>query len=296
MASTAGSVPLFQQVARVLRQRLRDGTYPVGIPLPGERELTREFGVARTTIRSALTRLQEEGCITRLRGQGTLPVARPSTARHSKIRNGLLQNILRFGQRTRTTLVSAQYTAADSVVAHALRVSPGSRVMRVVRVRKSHRTPLLCTEAYLPPAVAEGIVPPMLEDIPLLEAIERAGHPFAQGEQELIAVIASAEVAGRDAADRSGGAVAARQPRGVGCAGSADPVSDRPLRAGALPVPHAPVAHRRLHHGVDHELRPRVAGGLAASRRRGCLGWFGSLASTSSARVRSSARGVARLH
>lgn len=196
MASTAGSVPLFQQVARVLRQRLRDGTYPVGIPLPGERELTREFGVARTTIRSALTRLQEEGCITRLRGQGTLPVARPSTARHSKIRNGLLQNILRFGQRTRTTLVSAQYTAADSVVAHALRVSPGSRVMRVVRVRKSHRTPLLCTEAYLPPAVAEGIVPPMLEDIPLLEAIERAGHPFAQGEQELIAVIASAEVAG----------------------------------------------------------------------------------------------------
>ena len=59
--------PLFQQIAQTLRQRLRDGSYPVGIPLPGERELTREFGVARSTVRAALARLQEEGCITRLR-------------------------------------------------------------------------------------------------------------------------------------------------------------------------------------------------------------------------------------
>lgn len=187
--------PLFQQIAQTLRQRLRDGSYPVGIPLPGERELTREFGVARSTVRAALARLQEEGCITRLPGQGTLPVAEPSTGEHSKIRNGLLENILRFGQRTRTTLVSTQYMAAPDAVAQALQLPAGSRVMRVVRVRKSHRTPLLCTEAYLPAAVAEGIAPQMLHDMPLLEAIEQAGHAFAQGEQELMAVVAPAEVA-----------------------------------------------------------------------------------------------------
>lgn len=195
MAPTPDSPPLFQQVAQTLRQRLRDGTYPVGIPLPGERELTREFGVARTTIRSALARLQEEGSITRLRGQGTLPVAQPSTDEHSKIRNGLLENILRFGQRTRTALVSAQFVQATSTVAQALQVASGTRVMRVVRVRKSHRRPLLCTEVYLPAAIAEGLHPQMLEDMPLLEAIERTGHAFAQGEQELIAVNASPEVA-----------------------------------------------------------------------------------------------------
>ncbi|SDM21454.1 GntR family transcriptional regulator [Oryzisolibacter propanilivorax] len=189
------SPPLFQQVAQVLRQRLQDGTYPPGIPLPGERELTREFGVARTTIRSALARLQEEGCVTRLRGQGTLPVPQPSTQEHSKIRNGLLENILRFGQRTRIALVSVQFVAAVPAVARALQVSPGSRVMQVVRVRKSRQTPLLCTEAYLPPHVAAAIDLCALQDMPLLEAIERAGHSFAQGEQELIAVQATPEVA-----------------------------------------------------------------------------------------------------
>lgn len=187
--------PLFQQIAQTLRQRLRDGTYPVGIPLPGERELTREFGVARSTVRAALARLQEAGCITRLPGQGTLPVAEPSTGEHSKIRNGLLENILRFGQRTRTTLVSAQYVAAPDSAAQALQIPAGSRVMRMVRVRKSHHRPLLCTEVYLPPAVAAGIAPQLLHDMPLLQAIEQAGHVYAQGEQELSAVTATPEVA-----------------------------------------------------------------------------------------------------
>jgi len=195
MRPPASTVPLFQQVAEILRQRLRDGIYPLGIPLPGERELTREFGVARTTVRLALSRLQEEGKIIRLRGQGTMPLEQASTDAHSKIRNGLLENILRFGQRTRITLQSAHYVAADAKIAEALQLQPESRVMRIVRVRKSRHIPLQCTEVYLPAAIAELIDLRALEDLPLLEAIERAGHPFAQGEQELIAVNATPEVA-----------------------------------------------------------------------------------------------------
>lgn len=185
----------FEQVAQRLRERLCDGRYPHGIPLPGERELAQEFQVARVTVRSALQRLQEEGVVTRLRGLGTLPVAQASTTDHSKIHSGLLGSIVSFGQRTRTRLVSAVTVSAPAAVAQALQVSEGSPTLRVVRVRTARRQPLLCTEAYLPADVAALIDPLLLNDVPLLSAIERAGRPFAEGEQELIAVIAGVETA-----------------------------------------------------------------------------------------------------
>ena len=52
------SLPRFQQVRLILRERIRGGHYATGLPLPGERQLAEEFGVARVTVRSALARLQ----------------------------------------------------------------------------------------------------------------------------------------------------------------------------------------------------------------------------------------------
>ncbi len=192
---SSGDPPLFIKVADTLRQRLRDSSYPVGIPLPGERELAKEFGVARVTVRSALTRLQEEGMVTRLRGQGTLPVERTSETPHTKIRSGLLESIVSFGNRTHTRLASVEWLQAPESVSRALQVAPGSRVMRVVRVRRARHTPLQCTEVFLPETAARLVEPHLWEDIPLLTSLERAGYAFQEGEQELTAVNASADVA-----------------------------------------------------------------------------------------------------
>jgi DNA-binding GntR family transcriptional regulator len=40
-------LPRFQQVRLILRDRIRSGYYETGMPLPGERQLAEEFGVAR---------------------------------------------------------------------------------------------------------------------------------------------------------------------------------------------------------------------------------------------------------
>ena len=52
---------LFEQVAEILEQRIRDGEYPVGSELPSERELMKDFGCGRTAIREALFHLQRMG-------------------------------------------------------------------------------------------------------------------------------------------------------------------------------------------------------------------------------------------
>lgn len=65
--------PLYEQVARVLRERIADGTYVRR--LPGENPLAKEFGVSRLTVHAALEILTREGLVKAARGRGTFVVA-----------------------------------------------------------------------------------------------------------------------------------------------------------------------------------------------------------------------------
>ncbi len=62
---------LYAQVASVLRQRIRSGLWAAGDQLPTLKALEREFGVARVTLRQALSLLEADGLIWRQRGRGT---------------------------------------------------------------------------------------------------------------------------------------------------------------------------------------------------------------------------------
>lgn len=73
-----GPEPLFKQLATVLRDRIAAGTYPLNRRIPSEAELSREFGVHRSTVRKALDLLREEGLIVGVQGRGTF-VADPGS-------------------------------------------------------------------------------------------------------------------------------------------------------------------------------------------------------------------------
>lgn len=61
----AGGAPerLYREVARILTQRIADGTYPVGGRLPAEREISAEFNVSRPTAREAIIALEVQGLV-----------------------------------------------------------------------------------------------------------------------------------------------------------------------------------------------------------------------------------------
>ena len=50
-------------VAEQIRKAILEGTLPAGQSLPPERELTRQFGVSRTTVREALRQLEAQGLL-----------------------------------------------------------------------------------------------------------------------------------------------------------------------------------------------------------------------------------------
>lgn len=63
-----------EQVADELRQRIVTGELAVGERLAPEEELTRRFGIARTTLREALRVLESQGLLEIRRGRGGGPI------------------------------------------------------------------------------------------------------------------------------------------------------------------------------------------------------------------------------
>ena len=61
-----------QQTAQRLLEELRTGLYARAAQLPSELELTEVLGVSRTVVRDALSELERDGYLERVRGIGTL--------------------------------------------------------------------------------------------------------------------------------------------------------------------------------------------------------------------------------
>ena len=62
---------LYLQIASMLRRRISTGEWSPGEQLPTLEAMSREFGVARVTVRQAVGLLEEEGLIWRRQGKGT---------------------------------------------------------------------------------------------------------------------------------------------------------------------------------------------------------------------------------
>ena len=66
-----------QALANFLMDEIRSGRMPVGVKLPGERELSKRFNTSRGSVRRVLGALREAGWITQAMGSGTF-AARPA--------------------------------------------------------------------------------------------------------------------------------------------------------------------------------------------------------------------------
>ncbi|HVX75961.1 MAG TPA: GntR family transcriptional regulator [Bradyrhizobium sp.] len=70
-------MPLYVQLASVMRQRIETGHWSEGDKISTIEELESEFGVARVTVRQAIEMLREEGLLDAQQGRGTFVSGKP---------------------------------------------------------------------------------------------------------------------------------------------------------------------------------------------------------------------------
>ena len=66
-----GPVPVWRQVAAILRARIASGQIPAGRVLPSEKQIEQELEISRGTARKAIALLRDEGLVVTVPGRGT---------------------------------------------------------------------------------------------------------------------------------------------------------------------------------------------------------------------------------
>ncbi|TDE55826.1 GntR family transcriptional regulator [Nonomuraea mesophila] len=78
-----GPVPIYKQVADLVRDQIERGQLQAGDPVPSEATLEKEYDIARTTARRVARELREQGLAYTVQGEGTF-VGPPGAPRSPK--------------------------------------------------------------------------------------------------------------------------------------------------------------------------------------------------------------------
>ncbi len=180
----------------LLRERIVGGALAPGARLPSEPELAAEHRVSRVTVRRALDGLEREGLIRRQPGAGTFVTGADGAKTIVADFANMLAHLVEMGRRTRARLLAFSYETPRAAVAQALRLAPGERAQRSVRVRTIDDVPLSHLVTWVPERIGATYSEADLASTPLLELLERSGVRAERASQAIGATLAGPEVAG----------------------------------------------------------------------------------------------------
>ena len=183
-------LPLYQQLQRALREAIETSVADPYHALPPERDLARDFGVSRITVRKALDGLMREGLLVRRQGSGTFVCARVEK-NFSKL-TSFSEDMQARGCNPRSVWLRKSAGTVTPQEALALRSSPGTPVYRFHRIRFADDAPMALEYATI---LASCL--PSLETVEssLYAALEHAGNRPVRALQRLRAVLFTAEQA-----------------------------------------------------------------------------------------------------
>ena len=149
------SVSLYVQLATLFRRRIESGEWPVSRQIPTIEELMDECGVARATIRQAISLLERDGLISRFRAKGTFVNKRAGDGLWCEVEsdwNGLLT----AREGATIELISDSIGEAPAVIPHPIgETSPSYRHLR--RKHSKDGKAFLIADVYLDERLAQRL-------------------------------------------------------------------------------------------------------------------------------------------
>src|SRR5689334_21359799 len=157
MLDRDASIPLYLQLAGLLRRRIESGEWKPGQKIPSENELNRFYGVSRMTARQVLAQLVNEDLLFRVQGKGTF-VAHRKISTRSPAYMGIREQLEGMGYAVDTKVLTNRVVRADERVARALRIVRGERVHEIRRVRLlPGDEPISLHVSYVPQRLAPSL-------------------------------------------------------------------------------------------------------------------------------------------
>lgn len=187
---------LHERIRDAMERRFTDLAY--FSPIPGERELCRQLGVSRPTVRKALELLESENKIVRMQGRGSFYTGEKVPVDYAEAQThgfGLAQMFSAEGRVTRSGVLQQAVEPARGNLAAMLGLDEGALVFHLKRLRYVDGRIYAVTDDYIPLALCPALMHTDFAQHGLLRTLE-AHHVCPYAEDKTIEVVrATPEVA-----------------------------------------------------------------------------------------------------
>lgn len=140
------ALPLNRQVEQYLRRLIQEEQYQNGALLPTEVEISKELGVARNTVRTAMGALVRQGLLTRKKGVGTQVSRAPIATELARWNSFTLE----LGDRMTTLERSVRWVPAQREVARELDLLSGEKICCLERLKGTEAERMCLLISYFP--------------------------------------------------------------------------------------------------------------------------------------------------
>jgi len=189
------AMPLYHQIFLQLRDEIVSGQRPFGTVLPTEQDLSAQFGVSRITARRVLDELARQHFVERKRRVGTTVIFHSPVKPIEANIDQAIDSLLVLGRGTKASVIEVATETAPLAITDALKLAPGTEVVRAVRVRSLDGAPLGHVLSYVPADLASVVTREALGNTPMLELLAQAGRAAHTAEQRISAVLADVQMA-----------------------------------------------------------------------------------------------------
>jgi GntR family transcriptional regulator len=181
-------IPLYQQIKDAIRLQIEAGDWRPGQQIPSEPELSEGLGVARGTVRNAITELVHEGWLERRQGDGTY-VTRRSLEQRLMGFYSFAREARERGQELTSRVLEWTTVRCSEGLARRLEQPAGEPVLHVTRLRLLEGEPVVLESCLIPAAVAAPLREEDFTQGALYDALEeRCGVRILLAEESFSAI------------------------------------------------------------------------------------------------------------
>jgi GntR family transcriptional regulator len=190
-----GTVPLYRQLAQILRTAITSRQLAIGQTLPTEKEMAERYAVSRITVRQALQEIEAEGLVRRNRPRGNVVLSQQPRLANAWTLDSL-QDIVAFAAHTKVRILSFAEQSAPELVSKIFGFNSSTELPCIHGLRLLKGEPLSEFYFWLSPNVANQLTPDDLVGPTLFSVIEsRLGIRLIEADQTVWSERAGAKLA-----------------------------------------------------------------------------------------------------
>ncbi|QRN82403.1 GntR family transcriptional regulator [Chloroflexota bacterium] len=192
----SSSVPYYAQLKELIKSEITDGIWRNEENLPSHSEICDLYDVSKSVVRQALRELELEGFIVQRRGKLTEILNKKISGDLLQKLSGTYQNMTRLGINPVTKVLLNEVVIAPTSVCDRLGLEPGSKAVKLHRLRFVENEPFAFMRSYVPFDLCPKIAEIDLTGKSLLEEIRREyGYEIDSSRRSIEAVLANEDEA-----------------------------------------------------------------------------------------------------